>query len=386
MNSLCSFCSTVSPWRRGGVVALLLLALGGCAHHPAAPTAPLTEATWRQVDADIGAASLAATSQARAYAEEAMQQWMDLVYQRTDEKFIPWFSSYWTQQWLGMKVAWYKMGSHGDLDPTVDKLAVYLQEQYRKQVLVPVARQVDPDAVMEKATRHYVELLTVALKEIPQRRGIPQKAFDEHLMGIPAISLGPPSSRDASLYDVVHAKDIGKLPAFAALMQEIRTASGKAGAGTRVSGVSPVAQRTSAKLVNELKNRSIVGVVAGAAGKVAGSVISVAFTLFSMAGNDHARPEVETQLRKEINAAFDEQWLALMRDPDGGVMAGVDHLGGRVQEKLAGQLAQPEEEPESDAPVQTYGVGGDSPVNVSGSFRILRQGKGYAPDSDLQGE
>ncbi|QRY80644.1 hypothetical protein JVX91_05940 [Pseudomonas sp. PDNC002] len=376
MISLCSPSATASPWQRSGIIALLLLALGGCAHHSAEPTAPITEATWRQVDADIGAASLAATSQARAYAEDAMQQWMDLVYQRTDQQFIPWFSSYWTQQWLGMKVAWYKMGSHGDLDPTVDKLAAYLQEQYRKQVLVPVAKQVDPDAVMEKATRHYVELLTVALKEIPQRRGIPQKAFDEHLMGIPAISLGPPSSRDASLYDVVRVKDIGKLPAFAALMQEIRTASGKAGAGTKVSGVSPVAQRTSAKLVNELKNRSIVGVVAGAAGKVAGSVISVAFTLFSMAGNDHARPEVETQLRKEINAAFDEQWLALMRDPDGGVMAGVDHLGGRVQEKLAGQLAQPEDEPGVDS--QSFGAAPDEPISATGGFRVLRQGQGYA--------
>lgn len=384
MNSLCSPSATVSPWRRGGVITLLLLALlllvlPGCAHHPTEPAAPITEATWHQVDADIGAASLAATSQARAYAEDAMQQWMDLVYQRTDEKFIPWFSSYWTQEWLSMKVAWYKMGSHGDLDPTVDKLAVYLQEQYRKQVLIPVAKKVDPDAVMEKATRHYIELLTVAVKEIPQRRGIPQKVFDEHLMGIPAISLGPPSSRDASLYDVVYAKDIGKVPAFAALMQDIRTAAGKAGAGTKVSGVSPVAQRTSAKLVHELRNRSIAGVVASAAGKVAGSVISVAFTLFSMAGNDHERPEVETQLRKEINAAFDEQWLALMRDPDGGVMSGVDHLGARVQQSLTGRLAQPEDEPEADSTVQTYGAGEAEPVNVSGGFRVLKQGQGSAP-------
>ncbi|MBB4861926.1 hypothetical protein HNP46_000763 [Pseudomonas nitritireducens] len=379
MNSLCSPSATGSPWRRSGVLALLLLVLSGCAQHSVQPAAPLTEATWRQVDADIGAASLAATSQARAYAEEAMQQWMDLVYQRTDEQFIPWFSSYWTQQWLGMKVAWYKMGSHGDLDPTVDKLAVYLQEQYRKQVLIPVAKQVDPDAVMEKATRHYIELLTVAVKEIPARRGIPQKAFDEHLMGIPAISLGPPSSRDASLYQVVYAKDIGKLPAFAALMQEIRTAAGKAGAGTKVNGVSPVAQRTSAKLVYELRNRSIAGVVAGAAGKVAGSVISVAFTLFSMAGNDHERPEVETQLRKEINAAFDEQWLALMRDPDGGVMSGVDHLGARVQQSLTGRLAQPEDEPDEQSTAQTYGAGEAEPVNVSGGFRVLRQGQGAAP-------
>ncbi|MCP8462610.1 hypothetical protein NK553_01485 [Pseudomonas sp. ZM23] len=375
MNSRCFTSAISSRRRRCGFLVLFLLALAGCSHRAPEPVAPVSESTWRQVDADIGAASLAATSQARAYAEDAMQRWMDLVYQRTDSQFIPWFSSYWTQQWLSMKVAWYKLGSHGDPDPTVDRLAVYLQEQYRKQVLLPVAREVDPDAVMEQATRHYVELLAQALREIPQRRGVPQKAFDERLMSIPAIALGPPASRNASLYEVVTAKDIGKLPAFAALMQEIRSAAGKAGAGTRVNGVSPVARRTSAKLVSELKNRSVAGVVASAAGKVAGSVISVAFTLFSVASNDHDRPEVEGQLRKEINAAFDEQWLALMRDPEGGVMAGVDHLGGQVQDSLVGRLSQPEEE---ESETQSFGTSQGPPIDASGGFRVLRQGQGYA--------
>lgn len=379
MNSLRFSSAFSSPWWRHGVIALLLLALAGCSHRAPEPVVPVSESTWQQVDADIGAASLAATSQARAYAEEAMQRWMDLVYQRTDSQFIPWFSSYWTQQWLSMKVAWYKLGSKGDLDPTVDRLAGYLQEQYRKQVLVPVAREIDPDAVMQQATLHYVKLLAVAVQEIPQRRGVPKKALDEHLMGIPAIVLGPPASRNASLYEVLNAKDVSTLPAFAALMQEIRTAAGRAGAGTRVNGVSPVAQRTSAKLVNELKNRSIAGVVAGAAGKVAGSVISVAFTLFSMASNDNERPEVETQLRKEINAAFDEQWLALMRDPQGGVMAGVDHLGGQVQGNLAGRLSQPEDE---QTETRTFGAVQDAPINASGGFRVLRQGQGYAAPQD----
>ncbi|MFV3305072.1 hypothetical protein ACNFBT_07305 [Pseudomonas sp. NY15181] len=379
MNSLCFSSAIGSPWRRGGVLLLLLLALAGCSHRPPEPVGPVSAATWQQVDADIGAASLNATSQARAYAEGAMEHWMDLVYQRTDSKFLPWFSSYWTQQWLSMKVAWYKMGSQGNLDPTVDRLAAYLQEEYHQQVLVPVARELDPDSIMETAARRYVGALVEALDAIPQRRGVPRKAFDEHLMGIPAISLGPPSSRDASLYDVVRAKDVGKLPAFAALMQEIRKAAGKAGAGTKVSGVSPVAQRTSAKLVNDLRNRSIAGVLASAAGKVAGSIISVAFTLFSFSSNDHDRPAVETQLRKEINEAFDEQWLVLMHDPQGGVMAGADYLGGRVQQSLTGRLSQPTQDVEEPEDVQSYGAEPPPPIDASGGFRVLRQGQGYAP-------
>jgi hypothetical protein len=40
-----------------------------------------------------------------------MERWKLLVRERAEADFIPWFSSYWTQQWLTAKVAWYKLGS-----------------------------------------------------------------------------------------------------------------------------------------------------------------------------------------------------------------------------------------------------------------------------------
>ncbi|MFD1691034.1 hypothetical protein ACFSHR_04295 [Azotobacter chroococcum] len=152
----------------------------------------VSESTWRKVDSDIVAASKEATRQTTNYARDVMLEWMGLVYQRTDTNFIPWFSGYWTQQWLTMKVGWYRLNAGKEQDPAVDRLAIYLQEQYHGRVLEPVARQIDPDRVMEKAMKFYVWLLGELLRKIPQRYGVPQDQFERRLKGIPAIALGPP--------------------------------------------------------------------------------------------------------------------------------------------------------------------------------------------------
>ena len=49
---------------------------------------------------------------------------------------------------------------------------------------------------------------------------------------------------------------------------------------------------------------------------------------------ENDRPETEALLRKNLNAAFDEEWLELMRSPDRGVLAGVHHLSGQIEDGL----------------------------------------------------
>jgi len=180
------------------LIVALMVALAGCATPDRAPdlTPPvlISESTWRQVDRDIVAASLAATGPVENYARGSMESWKGLVYQRTDADFIPWFTSYWTQQWLSMKVAWYKLSAGKETDPTVDRLATYLQEEYHNHVLDPVAKEIDPEVVMKQATKLYVQLLGERLQGIPQRYGVPLDQFDRRLQDIPAIALAPPAA------------------------------------------------------------------------------------------------------------------------------------------------------------------------------------------------
>lgn len=310
------------------LIVALLLALAGCASDP---PAQIAASTWRQVDRDIAAASRTASEQARAHALQAMQRWMDLVYRQTDDVFIPWFSSYWTQQWLSVKVSWYKLSAEGEKDPTVSRLALYLQEQYQDRVLEPVAEETSPEQIMQHATGLYVRQLDQRLQAIGPRHGVPREQFEQRLKDIPAITLAP----GASLYQLVHADPLERLPAYKALIKRIRTSPGGLGDWSADPGISSVAQRTSERLVDDLATRGGASAVSALVGGAAGAAISLGVAAFTAAARENERPETEAQLRQNLNAAFDEEWLELMRSPDRGVLAGVHHLSGQIEGGLA---------------------------------------------------
>jgi hypothetical protein len=311
------------PYLRVLIVAGLL-ALAGCASEP---PVQIAASTWRQVDRDIAAASRAASEQARAHALKDMQRWMDLVYRQTDDAFIPWFSSYWTQQWLSMKVSWYKLSAGGEKDPTVNRLALYLQEQYQDRVLEPVAEETGPEQIMQRATGLYVRQLDQRLQGIGPRHGVPREQFDQRLKQIPAIALPP----GASLYQVVHADPLDRLPAYRALIKRIRTTPGGLGDWSADPGISSVAQRTSERLVDDLTTSGAASAVSAMVGRVAGATISLGVAVFTAIARADEQPETEALLRKNLNVAFDEEWLELMRSTDRGVLAGVYHLSGQIE-------------------------------------------------------
>ena len=325
------------------LVVASMVALAGCASSPPERPAPVVipESTWRQVDRDIVSVSQDAKEQASNHAREAMQNWRELVYQRTDTDFIPWFSSYWTREWMSLKVTWYKLSAGGEKDPVVDRLAVYLQGEYRDRVLQPVAKEMDPDRAMHQATKLYVWVLGELLQRIPKRYGVPQDQFDHRLEGIPAIALAPPPSHRASLYQIVHADPLGKLPAYVALIDRVRNSRGSSGSWSADEGISSVAKRTSERLTEELATGGVASTVSAMVGRVAGAVISLGAAGFTAIVRERERPEMEAQLRKNLGVAFDEEWLDLMHNPDTGVLAGVNYISGQIEGSLASSVAPP---------------------------------------------
>lgn len=175
------------------LVLAVLIALAGCAtteRGQQAGAVTVSQDAWRQVDQQIIAASKSAIGQAEVYARGSMEHWRVLVYERTEAEFIPWFSSYWTQEWMAVKVSWYAASAKGEADSASNRLALYLQEQYREQVLEPVAVEIDPEAIRAAATSYYVRLLDQQVRVIAQRHQIPNELMNRRLHGIPR-SPGP---------------------------------------------------------------------------------------------------------------------------------------------------------------------------------------------------
>ncbi|MFW0754742.1 hypothetical protein ACN1C3_08300 [Pseudomonas sp. H11T01] len=327
------------------LLVVLMVVLAGCVTPHRAPevTSPvlISENTWRQVDRDIVAASQAATGQARIFARGSMEHWRIRVYERTEESFIPWFSSYWTQEWLAMKVTWYRMNAGEEKDLSEKRLTVYFQEQYHDRVLTPVAVEIDPDAILGQATEVYVQVLGKQLQAIAQRYGVSAAQLDRRLKDISAITLAPPPAHNASLYQIVHTDPITKLPAYVALIDRIHNAAGGTGAGASEAAISSVAKQTSEKLEAQIASRGAVGAAAAVAGRVVGALISVGVAGARAVAHESERPEMEAQVRKSLGAAFDDVWLKLLNNPTTGVMAGVNYLSGKIEGSLAKTIELP---------------------------------------------
>ncbi|BCQ61388.1 hypothetical protein PBOI14_31380 [Pseudomonas sp. Boi14] len=323
---------------RHGVLVLMLV-LAGCAHRVPEPVAamPVSPATWRQVNHELLEASRSATEQAEVYAQGSMEHWRTRVYQQTEENFIPWFSGYWTQEWLSLKVGWYSLNDKGDAGQASRRLAAYLQEQYQERVLAPVALEVDADAITGEAMEFYVQLLRQQLAQIRSRYPLPAPQLELHLDQVLAIDLGPAPEQRASLNQLIRAEPIARLPAYGPLLQQIHGApTGEQGAPA--PGVSQVAQVTSDKLQAQFASRSVAGAVAAAVGRVAGALISVGVAGVRALVQDHDREDLQAQTRGDLGAAFDQAWSRQLHDPEHGVMAGVYYLGQQLERQLQAPL------------------------------------------------
>ena len=316
---------------RAWLVALGLLALVGCAGRAPEPVvqAPVAAATWQQVDRALLQASRSATLQAEVYAQGSMDQWRTRVYQQTDEHFIPWFSGYWTQEWLSLKVGWYSLNSR-DSDQASRRLALYLQEQYQQRVLAPVALEIDADQITAQAMEFYVQLLRQQLALTTGALQLPAVQLDQHLERITAIDLGPQASQRASLRQLLQVEPIARLPAYGPLLQRLRVPEQASG----ISGVPRVAQQTSDKLQAQFAGRGVAGAVAAAVGRVAGALISVGVAGVRALVQDNDRQDLQAQTRRDLGEAFDQAWLRQLHDPEHGVMAGVYYLGRQLEDQL----------------------------------------------------
>jgi hypothetical protein len=320
-----------------GVLLAFVAVLGGCSHAPTpvvAPPAPLYHVqpgTWRAIDEKILNASVCARYESEAYARISMDDWRLRVRRRTEEVFIPWYSSYWTQQWMATRVAWYKLQyTEGEVTPE-ERLVSYLQQQFLEQVLEPVSGFVDPRVVMDEATAGYLRELKDSLDPLPFEYRIPVAAFNQHLESIPAIVVLAVPLQDASLYEVLQAADLSALPAYETLLTQIAALNGGVGPTASADGLDRVAGRAVTELVEPMALRGGATAAAALAGGFWGVLISAGATAWSVSEHEHDKFMMEAQLRGNLDTMLEVMWQELVEDTHAGVTAVVQHMSAQIE-------------------------------------------------------
>ena len=319
----------------------LLLALAGslvsCTRPPArikptpAPPYQIESAILRTMNAQILAASVFAMHESEAHARVSMDEWRERVRLRTEDVFIPWYSDYWTQQWIAARVAWYKLQyTEGEVTPE-ERLVGYLQEQFYTQVLKPVSDFIDPNDVMNDTTGIYLLELKYRLDPLPPAYGIPVDAFKRHLDSIPAIVVPP---REASLDAVLQTGDLYGLPAYAALLKQLDSGDDTPGPQPSQDRLYAVARSAVTRLVESLAVRGGAAAASTIVNGVWGGLISLGAGVWGVLEHDQEKPLIEAQLRENLDAALEVMWQELVEDQQGGVAAVVHHINQNIENAL----------------------------------------------------
>jgi hypothetical protein len=350
VHALAGFASLAAgiPRRAGcGLLLVLVAVLGGCSFAPSQveePPVPLPQVppgTWRAVDQQIYNASVYARHESETHARLVMDEWLWRVRQRTDEVFIPWYTGYWTQQWLSIKVSWYKLQGDEGEDSPEERLVNYLQEQFYNQVLEPVSRYVDPHTVMEHTTTAYLRELKDTIAPLPSRYHIPPELFRQHLEAIPAIEGTGVPLQDASLYEVLQDADLSDVAGYESLLAQIAAVNGSTTPTPSADRLQVVARRAIDKLLGTLTVRGGSAAASAIAGGFLGALISTGTAVWGVMEHDNDRPVMEAQLRENLGVAMEIMWQDLVEDQERGVTAIVHHISTRVESALFQSVQEP---------------------------------------------
>lgn len=317
------------------VSGILLLALVGCTSRgpdvmETEPAPPIPPAKWQEIQEEIWTASTLAHLEAQYFAREAMREWMTRVREETRAEFVPWYTGYWAQQWIGVKVGWYRMNRNEDDPPVEDYLVEYIQQRFHELVLEPAGELSDPRTITKDTAAQYVRLLSTQLRRIPQTHAIPLSSLRHRLKVIPLITLTDSDPDAIPLSFLLESSELAGVPAYKALLAHSDSIKNQENSSPGKEPLQIVAKETVARLVADLPVRAGGGAAALLVGESLGLIISAGVTAWSISSHEQKRPEIESRLRNALATGLDQLWERLMTDPELGVMSPVNHMREQV--------------------------------------------------------
>lgn len=275
-----------------------------------------------------------AQSEAEIYARAAMQKWMLRVRENTENEFLPWYSSYWAQQWIGFKAGWYEMNREDDEAPVGDYLVGYLQEKFYALVLEPAGMEANPQTITEQAASIFIRLLSEQLQCVPKMHTVSLRSLQKKLEQMPLIKLSGGRSDSASLFQLFEHNSLVGVPAYDRLIAQANSIEQQESSSPNNERLQMVAKESVARLVAQLPVRAGGSAVATVVGEAMGLFISAGVAAWSVASHNQEKPAIESRLREALRAGLDDMWETLMEDPELGVLSPVNHMSEQIETGL----------------------------------------------------
>ncbi len=295
------------------------------------PVPPIAPEKWQEIQEDLWSASCLARSEAVAYTQQAMTEWMGRVREKTDSEFIPWYTSYWAQQWIGFKVGWYKMSRDED-EPSIEEYLVeYIREEYYELVLEPVNEISNPQQITEQAAALYISLLAEQLQRLPAMHRVSVRSLRKKLEPITLVSISANGQNGMPLSLLLERNDLTGVAAYDALLTHADTVATRANSSLGKDNLQIVVDDTVARMVADLSLRAGGAAASMVLGQSLGLVFSAGISAWSISSHEQEKPEIERQLRQALDAGLKSLWQRLMEDPVLGVLLPINHMSSQIE-------------------------------------------------------
>lgn len=310
---------------------------------------------WWQVEQEIVNASIMAIAPAADFASREITIWTDLIQRQSEAEFIPWYTDYWTQQWLLLKMAWYRLDQADGEESARKRMKSYLLEQFYQRVLLPVSKTSDPSQISEAATSLYLDALRTSAVLIQDRYTIPAEAWRSRLEQIRIIVIPTEPGLTVSLYQLLQHEDESGMPAYTELLKRIPSNEETLSPEFRGSDLDKVVDHTAGSLAEESALKGGVAAAALIAGGGFGLLISAGAALWDI--NEHAAGKslLEAETRESIQSMLNEISHSLIDNREYGVLSPALHIHSSLEERLWERFQLlPDPKPPADYPDEHY--------------------------------
>jgi hypothetical protein len=275
-----------------------------------------------------------ARQQAKQFASNKLDVWVDELMVKVDDSFLPWYFGYWNQQFIGIQ-SLFQTGYHwlnGNTPTAEEKLNQIVQSQFTNLVLQPKIAQLEIETLTDETRNVYINTLKTQLNITKQNLNIPESRWQRYLQDISLVTRSSESNRGTSLA----FKSAGSTAIAGGVI--LAKTSAKTFGKFAGKSVGKITGKTVGKMLGKaggVASEALGEAVAVATAPIVGPILGIGIVAWDLIDHYQTRKVNEPILRSEIKEYFTKMEANLLNDRNTGIMSPIYDLEVQVFKSLS---------------------------------------------------